>query len=354
MTARILDIGGRKVGPGHPFYVIAEAGSNHDGDIKQAFELIDVAVAAGADAVKFQSFSAPLIAAKTTHGIARIDFAGAKSLYELYSKMEMPPEWLPRLYDHARSAGIQFISTPFDEGAVDMLDDLGVPAFKIASFEMLHVPLLRHVASKGKPIILSTGMAYIGEVEEALQAIRGLGNEDVALLHCASNYPAKFENVNLAAMDTLALAFGLPVGYSDHTLGISVPLAVAARGHHIIEKHFTLSRALPGPDHAFSLEPEELKAMVRGIRDIEAAIGSPVKGPAPDEHEVRRRGRRSVFAAADLKPGDVITRDNIAVLRPGVGLPPSAVDIVLGKRVAKAVPAGEPLAWSDFLGGPSG
>ena len=286
----------RKVGEGHPCYIIAEAGSNHDGKLEQAKQLIDIAADAGADAVKFQVFSADRIAAPTNHPIAQIDFAGAKNLNELYSRHEMPISWCPILKDYAENKDILFLCTPFDEEATNALDAIGMAAFKIASFEMVHHPLLQHVAKKGKPIILSTGLATLGEIEEALAAIRMISLVPVILLHCGINYPLAFESVNLRAMLTMKTAFEVPVGYSDHTAGIVVPCAAVALGASIIEKHFTISRKLDGPDHPFAIEPDELKAMVKGIRDVESCLGSFKKIPAQDEQIHVIRGKRNLFA----------------------------------------------------------
>lgn len=343
-----IKIGNHLIGKGEPCFIIAEAGSNHDRNLAQAHQLIDIAADARADAVKFQTFTAPKIAASTRDKIAHIDIGGAKSLYELYKKLELPREWQKELSLHANERGLVFLSTPFDNEAVDELDNLGVPAFKIASFEIVHLPLLRHVARKGKPIILSTGMANLGEIEEALNVIYDEGEKDVILLHCAINYPARFENVNLAAMNTMAQAFQIPVGYSDHTSGITVPIAAVARGACMIEKHFTLDKTLPGPDHAFALEPEELKAMVRGIRETEAALGSPIKQPAPDELLHLKRGRRSIFAKTDIPAGTPITKEMIDILRPGIGINPRFLDIVIGRCARKAIESNEPITWDKI------
>ena len=343
--AESFEVAGRRIGAGAPCYILAEAGSNHDRDIRQAFRLIDVAAAAGADAVKFQHFSADKIAAQTRHPIASADFGRAKNLHALYKSVEMPDGWLPDLVAYSREKKILFLSTPFDEEAVDLLLAAGVPLLKIASFELVHLPLLRHAARTGLPLVLSTGMATLGEIEEALAAVYGEGNRRVALLHCGINYPAPMPTVNLRAMDTLRDAFQVPVGYSDHTLGIAVPLAAAARGASLYEKHFTCDKGLPGPDHAFALDPAELTAMVRGIRDIEAALGSPVKGPIPEEELHRQRGRRSLFAAVDMPAGTVITREKVAVLRPGVGLMPRHLETILGRVVRAELRAHDPITW---------
>ena len=343
MFKQCIKIGQRTIGGKAPCFIIAEAGSNHDRNLNQAKRLIEVAAEAGADAVKFQTFSAEKIAARTKEPIAKIDFGGAKSLFELYEMVELPREWQAELLSYAQDKGLIFLSSPFDREAVDQLYQLGVPAFKIASFELVDLPFLRYVARKRKPIILSTGMANLGEIEDALEAIYQEGNNEVVLLHCAINYPAPFESVNLAAMDTIRQAFQVPVGYSDHTSGITVPIAAVARGAKVIEKHFTIDKTLPGPDHSFALNPDELQAMVRGIREAEAAIGSPLKRAAADEAIHVKRGRRSIFAATDIPEGTMITESMLAILRPGVGLKPKYLDLVVGRKARKNIEAHEPI-----------
>lgn len=346
MNAEIR-IGERVVGPGHPVYVIAEAGSNHDRNMEQAKRLVDVAVEAGADAVKFQTFQAEKMATRARVKIQYLEDLGLsiEEMQDLYRPLELPREWHAELADYAVRQGIEFLSTPFDEEAVDLLDGLGVKAFKIASFELWHLPLIRHTASKGKPLLLSTGMANLGDIEDALEAVRAGGNDQVALLHCAISYPVRFQDVNLRAMRTLQQAFGVPVGFSDHTAGIAVPTAATALGACLIEKHFTLDRSLPGPDHPFALEPDELKAMVRAIRETEQALGSPAKTYTPAEEEYRLQGRRSIHAARDIPKGTVITHDMVAILRPGTGLLPKFLDVVVGRRAAEDIAAHEPITW---------
>lgn len=345
MKIQKVTIGRSNIGIGEPCFTIAEAGSNHDRKLEQAKRLIDVAVAARADAVKFQSSTAEKIAARTKEDLAQIDFSGARSLFELYRKVELPREWQSELSVYCRERGIVFLSTPFDEEAVDQLNELGVEAFKIASFELVHLPLLRYVARKSKPIILSTGMSNLGEIEDALQTIYAEGNEQVIVLHCAINYPARFENVNLAAMDTMRQAFQVPVGYSDHTAGWTVPVAAVARGANVIEKHFTTDRGLHGPDHAFALAPLELGQMVRAIRETEAALGSPVKHRTATEETHYRRGRRSLFAKVDIPAGTVIRAEMLAVLRPGTDLHPKYLEMVVGRAARRTIQADEPITW---------
>lgn len=343
-----ITIKNKKIGQGEPCFIIAEAGSNHDCKIEQARQLIDIAVSAGADAVKFQSFTADRIAARTRDKIVKIEIAGAKTLHELYKNLELPPDWLGELKDYATGKGIMFLSTPFDEQTADELEKLDLPAFKIASFELVHIPLLRHVARKCKPIILSTGMASLGEIEEAVNAVLEEGNDKIILMHCGIGYPLDVKAVNLAAMDTIRQAFPYPVGYSDHTLGVAIPFAAVSRGANIIEKHFTISRKLKGPDHQFAMEPDELAAMVKGIRDIEKAIGSPRKEVIDSELVHYHRGRRSLFARMNIPKGTIITKDMMAVLRPGIGLMPKYIDIVAGRKAAVDIEAQEPITWEKI------
>jgi len=350
---RKIKIGRRLIGKGEPCFIIAEAGSNHDRKLNQALRLIEVAAEAGADAVKFQVFSADGIVANTKERIAslRRDKFGAygKTLYELYKKLEMPKEWLARLQKHARDCGIIFCATPFDEETVDELEKVGVAFYKIASFELVHIPLIKYVASRGKPIIISTGMATIPEIAEATEAVRRAGNDQYALLHCAIEYPPRMRDLNLAAMDIMYKRFKCPIGYSDHTLGITIPVATVARGAKIIEKHYTISRKLKGPDHRFALDPVELKLMVKAIRDVEEAIGISKKGPVPAEEIHLKRGRRSIFAACDIEPGQVITESMTAILRPASGLAPKFLEKVIGKRAKTDIADNEPITWDKLF-----
>ncbi|UCF14548.1 MAG: N-acetylneuraminate synthase family protein [Phycisphaerales bacterium] len=333
------------IGEDAPCYVIAEAGSNHNRDLDMAFKLIDAAVEAKVNAVKFQTFSAETIASQADIPLTRIDFAGASSPYELFKKIELPREWQKDLFTYASEKGISFLSTPFDEEAVDQLLDIGIEAFKIASFELNHFPLLRHVAQTGRPVLLSTGMATLDEIEEALDLLEKEGCRSVALLHCGIGYPLDFADVNLRAMSTMSQFVPCPVGYSDHTFGIAVSLAAVARGARLLEKHFTMDRQLSGPDHPFALEPQELSEMVRSIRCIESALGCSVKGPAESELEFKERGRRSLFAKVSIRSGEIIRRDMIAVLRPAAGLHPRCLEMIVGRATAKDIREHEPLTW---------
>ena len=344
-----FEIATKKIGKGASCYIIAEAGSNHNRDLKLAFQLIDIAVEANADAVKFHTFTAETIASDANTDLSRIDFAGAKSLFELYKNLELPREWQKELFSYAKEKGITFLSTPFDEKAVDELFQIGVEAFKIASFEITHFPLLRHVAQTNKPVLLSTGMALIGEIEEAMAVLNDAGCDRIGLFHCGIGYPMNPEEVNLRAIDTIKQAFQCPVGYSDHTLGVEIPFAAVARGASMIEKHFTVGRELPGPDHGFALESKDLMAMVSGIRIVEKALGSYLKGPAESELLHKKRGRRSLYAKKAIPKGTVITEDMVSVLRPGAGLHPRNMVTIIGRRVVHDICQNGPLTWDCLI-----
>lgn len=346
---RRVEIAGRPVGDGCPVYVIAEAGSNHDRKLEQAFRLIDVAAEAGADAVKFQTYSAEELYSRRTPTMTYLRRAGlvrdGETVWDLIKRIELPREWHADLAAYCREKKIQFLSTPFDLRAVDDLEAVGCPAYKIASYELLHVPLLRRVARTGKPIILSTGMASLGDIEAAIATIEAAGNSQIVLLHCAINYPARLEDVNLRAMTTMRQAFQRPVGFSDHTSGITADIVAVALGACAIEKHYTLDRKLPGPDHPFAIEPDELAAMVRGIRECEAVLGSPIKGRTAAEEEMYRLGRRSLVAARAIPRGTRITEDMIAVKRPGFGISPLFMDVIVGRTAQRDIEEDEVLTW---------
>jgi sialic acid synthase SpsE len=340
-----FEIGGRPVGGGAPCYVIAEAGANHNRDLGLARELIDAAADAGADAVKFQTYSGASIYSSKTPQFEYLD--DDRSPQELLEAISLPREWQPRLAEHARQRGIHFFSSPFDYDAVDQLAAVGVPALKIASFEIVDLPLIRKAAATGIPLILSTGMAVYGEIEDALGAVAAEGNDQVALLRCASVYPASPEIMNLRAMDTMRRAFGIPVGLSDHTTGLSVPAGGAALGMELLEKHFTLSREMKGPDHAFALEPDELKAMVTAVREVEAALGNGrLEGPSKAEaKEMYSLARRSIVAASDIAAGTEITREMLTTKRPGYGIAPKHLDVVVGRPARVDIEADDVLTW---------
>lgn len=340
-------IGAKEVGPGRPCYVIAEAGANHDRDLDVARRLIDVAADAGADAVKFQTYSGRTLYSTKTPRFEYLGDLGAKPPHELLDDIALPRDWQPILAAHCRDAGIEFLSSPFDRQAVDELDALDVAAFKIASFELVDLPLIGYAAGKGRPLILSTGMATLGEIEEALEAARAGGARDVCLLQCASLYPAPPEIMNLRAITTMQAAFGVPVGLSDHTLGTHVAPAAVALGANLVEKHFTLDRTRVGPDHPFALEPDELKELVARVRDVEAALGDGRKrGPSEAEAaEMYGKARRSVVAACAIPAGTPITRDMLTVKRPGFGIKPKFIDAVVGRCARVDIEADEVVTW---------
>jgi len=343
-------IGDRLVGPGHPTYVIAEAGANHNRDLGMARELIDVAAESGADAVKFQTYSGDRIYSRKAPRFTYLEELSDKSPAELLEDISLPREWQPELAAHAAARGIHFFSTPFDHEAVAELDALGVPVLKVASFEIVDLRLIRVAAATGKPLLLSTGMAVLGEVEDALAAAADGGAPAVGLMQCTSVYPAPAERINLRAMGTMERAFGVPVGLSDHSLGTAVPIAAAALGAAFVEKHYTLDRSLPGPDHPFALEPGELRAMVAGIREAQAALGDGRKaGPSPEERvEMYTGARRSLIAARDLPAGTVLGEDMIVTKRPGTGIAPKHLELVVGRVLRVDVEEDDVLQW-DML-----
>ena len=350
MSAPDIAIGGRRVGPDQPCFVIAEAGVNHNGDLELARRLVDAAAEAGADAVKFQTFSADRLAtaAAPQADYQRRNTGIEESQRAMLHRLELTAEAHRELMARCRERGILFLSSPFDEDSADFLEELGVPAFKIPSGELTNVPFLAHVARKGRPLIVSTGMATLDEVRPAVETIRQAGSPPLALLHCVSSYPAQPADVNLRAMATLREAFAVPVGFSDHTAGTDIALAAVALGANILEKHLTLDRTLPGPDHLASLEPDEWIAMVVALRRIEAALGDGRKRPAPSEADAARVARKSLVAAGDLPAGCVLRRDHLAIRRPGTGLPPGRLESVLGRRLRRALAAGAVLT-EDLL-----
>jgi len=345
-----VQIGDKLIGAGLPVFVIAEIGVNHNGDLAMARSLIDVAVESGADAVKFQTFQADRIAtAEAPKADYQIQATGsAETQFDMLRKLELSADAHRELQAYCHHRDITFLSTPFDEEAADFLDELGVPAFKISSGDVTNSPLLQHIARKGKPVILSTGMSTIEEVIEAISVLRSSGREDVILLHCVSNYPASPEEVNLRAMQTMRSAFDVPVGFSDHTQGIEIALAAVALGACVIEKHFTLDRNLPGPDHRASLEPAELKTLLRSIRKVESALGNGKKVPTASELETAKVARRSLVAARDIPAGSLLKRDMITLKRPGTGLSPAGMDNLLGRRTLKNIARGSLLNLDMF------
>ena len=342
-----VKIADRVIGEGEPCFIIAEAGVNHNGDVGLAHRMIDAAIEAGADAVKFQTFKTEQVVTKDAEKAEyQKKTTGPKgSLYEILKKLELSKEAHHELKNHADQQGIIFLSTPYDSDSVDFLVKLTVPALKVSSADITNHPLLSHIATQNIPIILSTGMSSLEEVEEAVEVIANSGNKQIILLHCNFNYPARVEDINLRAMDTLKQAFGFPVGYSDHTMGVEVSLAAVALGAVVIEKHFTLDRNLPGPDHLASLEPAELKDLVSKIRNVESALGTTTKQPTGEEIQNRKISRRSLVAALDIPQGTVINPDMLAAKRPGTGLSPKYAKDLVGRKATVTIKEDELITW---------
>ena len=323
-----------------PTFIIAEAGVNHNGSLEMALQLIDVAVAAGVDAVKFQTFKAEKVIATNAPkaGYQKEPTGPDESQLEMVKKLELDEKAHTKVYQYCQHNGIQFLSTPFDLESIDLLNRLGLEIFKIPSGEITNLPYLRKLGALKKRLILSTGMADLGEIEDALDVLTESGTplENITVLHCNTEYPTPFEDVNLRAMQTIQNAFpGIAVGYSDHTNGIEVAVAAVALGAAVLEKHFTLARNLPGPDHKASLEPDELKAMVLAIRNIEKALGTGMKKPSPSELKNKPIARKSIIAAAPIKESEAFTEMNITVKRPGTGITPMRWDEIIGRKAAK-------------------
>lgn len=340
-----FSIAGRAIGPGHLPYVIAEMSGNHNGDINRAFALLDAARQAGADAVKLQTYTADTITIDHDGPGFRLEGGlwHGRTLYDLYREAHTPWAWHAPLFARARELGLHIFSSPFDATAVDLLESLDAPAYKIASFEIVDLPLIRRVARTGKPMIISTGMASLGEMSEAVAAAREAGATQIALLHCTSGYPTPPEEANLATIPHLAAAFGTVVGLSDHTPGHAVAIAAVTLGASIIEKHFTLARSDGGPDAAFSLERDELKVLVVGCRTAAAALGS-IRYDLSASEAGNIALRRSLYVVADMAAGEPFTDENVRSIRPGFGLPPKLLPTVLTKQAALALKRGTPLA----------
>lgn len=341
-----ISINGRRIGNDYPPYIIAEMSANHNGDIQRAFETIDMAKAMGADAVKIQSYTADTITIDCDNKDFQIEGGlwDGYNLYRLYEWAQTPFEWHKPIFEHAIKKDITIFSTPFDETAVDLLEDLNAPAYKIASFEAIDLPLIRYVAQTKKPMIISTGMANLEEISEAVEMARESGCEQLVLLHCISSYPAPIEQSNLRTIPDLAERFSVVSGLSDHTLGTTVSVASIALGASVIEKHVTLSRGDKGPDSEFSLEPDELKKLCVETKDAWLALGQcGYERKAAEEANIKFR--RSIYIVEDMKKGDVFTEKNIRRIRPGFGLAPKFFDEVMGKRVSDDVQRGTPLTW---------
>jgi len=346
MSGLAFNIGKRRVGDGQPCFVIAEIGSNHNQSLQLAYEHIDAAVEAGADAVKFQTFKASQHYSKFTPGFNYLD---NKDTWSLIQSLELNREWHVLLKQHAESKGVEFFSSPCDVEAIEELAQLDVCAYKVASFDLPDSRLIGQMARHGKPVILSTGMADHADIRAGIEACRAVGNDQVVLLQCTSLYPAPARLSNLVAMNAMRSAFGVLTGYSDHTVGDHIPLAAAAMGACMLEKHFTLDRKLPGPDHSFGMEPAELKDMILKLRDIEAAMGDGAKnGPRAEEQEMFQKGRRSLHALRPIAAGATIDSADLTVKRPGLGISPREIDRVVGRKAASDIPVDHWISW-DLL-----
>jgi N-acetylneuraminate synthase len=345
MTACVT-VGNRPIGAGYPPYIVAEMSANHGGSLERALAVMEAATAAGADAVKLQTYTADTMTIDHDGPDFRIvgGLWDGRSLHALYQEAHTPWEWHHALFAKGRELGIAVFSTPFDESAVDFLESLDPPAYKIASFELVDLPLVRRVAATGKPVVMSTGMASPEEIDESIKEFHAAGGEDLILLHCVSGYPTPVEQSNLQRIPRLAAQFGYPVGLSDHTLGIEVAIASVALGACLIEKHFTLCRADGGPDAAFSIERDELAQLVVGTKAAFAALGTGAEGRAAVE-EASMAFRRSLYVVRDVAKGEVFTTDNVRIIRPGYGLPPKELPKVLGRRAARAACRGDRLSW---------
>ncbi|WP_206057404.1 pseudaminic acid synthase [Nitratireductor sp. XY-223] len=349
---RSIEIAGRRIGPDQPPYVIAEMSGNHNGDLQRTFRILEEAKQAGADAVKLQTYRPDTIT--IDHNAPEFIVEGGlwdgRRLFELYEEAHTPWEWHPEIFARAHELGITVFSSPFDPTAVDFLESLDAPAFKVASPEIIDLHLIRKIAGTGKPMIISTGMATVEEIDEALSAARAGGAEDIVLLHCTSAYPTPPQEANLATIPDLADRFGVITGLSDHTLGTTVATTAVALGAAVIEKHFTLARSEGGVDSAFSLEPGELAELVENARIAQAAMGRPMYQPTLSEASVLKN-RRSLYIMKPVNEGEAFTSDNVRSIRPGLGLKPKHLDAVLGRKAARDLKFGEPLDVSMIAGG---
>ena len=338
-----IDIGSHRIGPNHPCILIAEAGVNHNGSLEIAMRLVDAAKEAGADAVKFQTWVTEklMVPDAPLADYQKQNIGGDQSQFDMAKKLELSYQEFSELKSHADRQGILFFSTPDEEDCADFLDELGVPMFKIGSGEVTNLPFLHHVALKHKPIILSTGMSTLSEVESAVNAIEDAGNQQLVLLHCVSNYPADPEDINLRAMGTLQLAFQYPVGYSDHTLGTHVSLASVALGACVLEKHFTLDKTLPGPDHLMSLDPTELGGMIASVRSVESALGTGRKSPVDAETSTKEVAQKSIVAARDIPEGKYLEPSDMTLRRTGAGLSPTYLQQIIGRKTSHPISANQ-------------
>jgi N,N'-diacetyllegionaminate synthase len=347
---KMIKIGKRKIGLGNPCFIIAEAGVNHNGDVIIAKKLIDVAVAAGADAVKFQTFRTEEVmihqAEKAEYQKFQTD--SSETQFDMVKKLELSENNFFDLSKYASKRGIVFLSTPFDLGSVDVLEKIGVPVYKIPSGEITNYPLLKKIASFGKPIILSTGMANLGEIESALKILKLEGANNIILLHCITSYPALYEDLNLKVIKTLECSFHLPVGFSDHSLGLVGSIGAVALGAVVIEKHFTLDNLMEGPDHKSSLNPEELKNLVEDIRILEKSLGTGDKSICKNEQEIKKVARKSIVARTFIKKNQLITEEMVSIKRPGTGIESRYLPIVVGKKSKKDLTPDSMIRFEDL------
>ncbi len=341
-----LTINNRVIGAGYPTYIVAEMSANHNQDFEQAVKIIEAAKDVGADAVKIQTYTPDTLTIDCGNEYFRIkgNVWEGQTLYDLYRKAYTPWEWQPKLKAIAEKLDLDFFSTPFDATAVDFLEKMAVPAYKIASFELIDMALIRKVAETKKPVIMSTGMATLAEIDEAVQLVKETHGNEVALLKCTSAYPTPMEDMNLKVIPHLSETFGVPVGLSDHTLGTDAAVAAVALGASIVEKHFTLSRDLSGADSTFSLEPQEFKAMVEGVRNVEKALGQ-VQYEMTEKEKASRMFRRSLFIVKDMKRGEAFNQENTRSIRPGFGLHTRYLDEIMGLYAAQDISCGTPLSW---------
>lgn len=340
-------IGDRVVGSNSRVYVVAEIGINHGGSVTQALKLVDAAADAGADAVKFQTFRTDRLMVATRDRFAQQD-DGAETAYQLFRRLELGWEDYEKLKQHADERKVSFLSTPFDEESADLLDRIGVPAFKIASSDVTHTPLLKHVAGKNKPVLLSTGMSFLSEVAEAVWTLKTAGATEILLLHCVSSYPAPPESLNLRAIQTMRDYFDLPVGYSDHTEGILLPLVAVSLGAVLVEKHFTIDKQARGPDHKLSMDPDELRSLVRSIRSAEASLGDGRKCPSTCEAENRLLSRRSIVASVDIRAHETVVPWMLGFKRPGSGIEPKQGERIVGMKARRNISRDTLLQWDDL------
>ncbi len=344
-----IEIGDRLIGEGQPVYIIAEMSGNHAGDFDKAKEIIHAANEAGADCIKIQTYTADTMTVDSNKEYFQITEGTwqGENLYRLYQKAYTPWEWQAELKDEAKKIGLDFFSTPYERTAVDFLEELGVDFYKIASFEIIDIPLIKYIASKGKPTIMSTGMASLGEIDEAVQVVKSQGNNNLCLMWCSSAYPAVPEDMKLKTIENLKETFHLPVGLSDHSLGSVVPVVAVALGANVIEKHLCLDRNLNSPDSSFSLEPDEFKKMVEDVRVAEKAKGE-VNYYLSEGERISKKSRKSIFAVKDIAKGEHLTPENIRVIRPGHGLKPKYYELILGREARDNIMANEPITWDKI------